>query len=316
MTVARTQGTLGKTGLAVSRLGLGTAEIGFAYGLGVPELPSEADAIKLLKTAVELGVTFFDTANYYGLAEDRIGKSGILKDPRVVVCTKCAKFLEDGEVLTPAQMEKKIFEQVEGSLRTLGIEILPLLLLHGPSAEQIEEGILEEIIGKLKTEGKIRFSGASTRGEEPPLALMKRNWADVVQVAFSIADQRMSARIFPRAVERGVGVVNRSVYLKGAFAGKANHLPENLVKLKWAVAVAEKIADDAGITLPELALRYTLSESAIAVSLIGTSNVAHVEAACAAMEKGPLSKDAVDALKALAIKDPGEVDPARWPKKA
>lgn len=306
------QEILGKTGLSVSRLGLGTAEIGFAYGLGTPSLPSEEEAIKLLKTAVELGVTFFDTANYYGLAEERIGKSGILKDPRVVVCTKCAKFLEDGGILTPAQMEKNILMQVEGSLRTLKIESLSLLLLHGPSAEQIEEGVLEEIIGKLKSDGKVRFSGASTRGEEPPLALMKHDWANAIQVAYSIGDQRMAPRIFPKAVEHGVGVINRSVYLKGVFAGKESHLPLSLTQLRHAVTRAEEIASDGGMTLPELALRFTLSEPAIAVSLIGTSSINHLKAACAAIEKGPLPEDVIGSLKSLAIDDTDEVDPARW----
>src|SRR3989344_5280041 len=101
---------LGKTDLRVSRLGLGTAEIGFAYGLGNPELPNETEALTLLQQAVELGVTFFDTANYYGLAEERLGKSGVLKNPDVVVCTKCAQFLEKGEYFAPAELEAKIRE--------------------------------------------------------------------------------------------------------------------------------------------------------------------------------------------------------------
>src|SRR3989344_6032986 len=147
---------LGNTGLTVSRLGLGTAEIGFAYGLGPPALPSENDAIALLRAAVDAGITFFDTANYYGLAEERIGKSGILKNPEVVVCTKCAQFLEKGEYFAPAEMEKKIREQVESSLQNLKLESLPLLLLHGPTAKQMEEGIVHGIVEKLRTEGKIR----------------------------------------------------------------------------------------------------------------------------------------------------------------
>jgi len=311
MVAVQTTGMLGKTGLAVSRLGLGTAEIGFAYGIGARTLPDESEAIALLKRAVERGVTFFDTANYYGLAEERIGKSGILKDPNVVVCTKCAKFLEDGIPLTPQRMERTIFEQVESSLRTLGVEALPLLLLHGPSKAQIEEGILEDIVGKLKTQGKICFSGASTRGEDAPLALLERSWSDAIQVAFSIADQRMIP-VFRRAMEKGVGAINRSVYLKGAFAGRAEHLPPAVTRLRDTVARAEKIASEAGITLPELALRFTLSEPAIAVSLIGTSDSAHLEAACVAIEKGPLPHDIVGALKLLAIDDPDEIDPARW----
>src|SRR3989338_2541411 len=204
MVAVQTTGMLGKTGLAVSSLGLGTAEIGFVYGIGVRTLPDEREAIALLKRAVERGVTFFDTANYYGLAEERIGKSGILKDPNVVVCTKCAKFLEDGIPLTPQRMERTIFEQVESSLRTLGVEALPLLLLHGPSKAHMKEGVLLAIVEKLKTQGKIRSWGASTRGEEPSRAVIESG-ADVIQVAFSIADQRMTS-VFGRAMEKGVGV--------------------------------------------------------------------------------------------------------------
>lgn len=304
------QGTLGKTGLSMSRLGLGTAEIGFAYGLGAPELPSEADAIKLLRTAVELGVTFFDTANYYGLAEERIGKSGILKNPRVVVCTKCAKFLEDREVLTPVQMKKKIFEQVESSLRTLRIETLPLLLLHGPSAEQLRESVLVAIVAKLKQEGKIRYWGVSTRGESAPLAAIECG-ADAVQVAFSIADRRM-VPVFAAAQEKGIGVINRSVYLKGVFAGRAEHVPDSCVLLKQAAAKAQIIARSLGVSLTELALRYTLSESAIASSLVGTSRPKHLESAVRALQKGALPDDVVRQLRILAIDDPDEVDPARW----
>lgn len=311
MPAVETKGMLGKTGLAVSRLGLGTAEIGFAYGIGARTLPEEKDAIALLKRAVERGVTFFDTANYYGLAEERIGKSGILKDPRVVVCTKCAKFLEDGIPLTPEETERTIVEQVESSLHTLGVEALPLLLLHGPSVGHMKEGVLLAIIEKLKTQGKIRLWGASTRGAESSLAVIESG-ADVLQVAFSVADQRMATRVFPEALERGVGIVNRSVYLKGAFAGRASHLPPALTRLQNTVARAGAIAAEGGMTLPELALRFTLSEPAVAVSLIGTSDSAHLEAACVAIEKGPLPHNIVGALKSLAIDDADEIDPARW----
>jgi L-galactose dehydrogenase len=80
--------TLGRTGLKVSRIGLGTAEIGFSYGIGERPLPSEAEAIDLLKKSVDLGITFFDTASYYGVAEERIGKSGILQKAQRDVTTQ------------------------------------------------------------------------------------------------------------------------------------------------------------------------------------------------------------------------------------
>jgi aryl-alcohol dehydrogenase-like predicted oxidoreductase len=303
----------GRTDLPVSRLGLGTAEIGFAYGLGSPQLPSEDDAIRLLQKAVELGVTFFDTANYYGCAEERIGKSGILKNPEVVVCTKCAQFLEKGESYNADEIEKKIRTQIDDSRRQLRLDTLPLVLLHGPSALQLEERMLPKLMHTLQIEGVLRYWGASVRGEEPALAAIAAG-ADAIQVAYSIADQRMAVRVLRTAQEQGVGVINRSIYLKGVFAGKAWTLTESLTPLKVVAEKARYIADELGMPLPELALRFTLSEPAIGIGIVGTAKPEHLEHAVGALSKGPLPADVVESLRGLALEDPDQIDPARWPK--
>jgi aryl-alcohol dehydrogenase-like predicted oxidoreductase len=302
-----------KTGFEISRLGLGTAEIGFSYGIGARPLCSEAEAITLLKQAVELGITFFDTANYYGLAEERIGKSGILKDPRVIVETKCAQFLEKGEVYSGSELEKKIRDQVEDSLTKLNVEALPILMLHGPSKQQIEQGELIEIVKKLKQEGKVRATGVSTRGEEAPLAAIASDFFDVIQVAYSILDQRMSTNVLPAATDKHVDVVNRSVLLKGVLTPLRQILPPGLEPLSEHADKAEAIAQSLGINLPELALRFALAEPTIATSLIGTNKPANLEKAVAAANAEPLPNDIVEQLTALAISDPQQVDPARWP---
>ena len=305
--------TLGKTGLSVSRLGLGTAEIGFAYGIK-PTLPTEAEAITLLKKAVDLGVTFFDTASYYGLAEERIGKSGILKNPEVIVETKCAQFLEKGEYFSPAELEKKIRSQVEESLRKLQTDALPILMLHGPSKEQIENGELIEIMARLKKAGKFRFAGVSTRGEEPPLAAVASDFFDVIMVAYSILDQRMNKKVLPTAQKKNIGIVNRSVLLKGSLTPLREKLPAELEPLKKASAEAEKIADELGIDLPTLAIRFALSEPAITTTLIGTNKIEHIKKATEAVKAGPLPEKVMKKLRVLAIDDPKQVDPAQWPK--
>lgn len=304
--------SFGKTDLSVSRLGLGTAELGFAYGLGNPELPSEESATALLSAAVDAGVTFFDTAQYYGLAEERIGASGILKNRAIVVCTKCAQFLERGEVYNGEEIEQKIREQIDDSRRQLGLDVLPLVLLHGPSAQQLEEGVLSELMRRLQEEGMVCHWGASVRGEEPALAAIHAG-ADVIQVAYSIADQRMAKKVFPAAQERGTGIVNRSIYLKGVFAGKAEYLPSSLAPLKVVAEKAQCIADDLNISLPELALRFTLSEPAIGVGIIGTAKQKHLEQAVQAISRGVLPDNVVGLLRGLAIDDPEQVDAARWP---
>ena len=128
---------LGRTGLKVSAIGFGTAEIGFAYGMGPRGLPTDAEANFILKFAVDLGINYFDTARAYDLAEERIGRSGIARIDGVVVGTKCAQFLEKGLKLSYPEMKRQIIEEVETSLINLRLDTLPLLYLHGGTRHDI-----------------------------------------------------------------------------------------------------------------------------------------------------------------------------------
>jgi len=304
---------LGRTGLLISRIGLGTAEIGFAYGIGKRELPSETEAIDFLKQAVNLGITFFDTANYYSLAEERIGKSGILKNTKVVVETKCAQFLEKGEYLPRSELTEKIYSQVEDSLTKLQVETLPIIMLHGPSKEQIEKGELIEILEKLKQEGKIRLTGVSTRGEEPPLTAIASGFFDVIQVAYSILDQRMATRVLPAAKKASMGIVNRSVLLKGTLTPLRKDLPTGLELLKSQAEKVNIIAKSIGIDLPTLAIRFAISNPNITTTLIGTNKIENLVQAIKAVRVGPLPKEIITQLEKLALTDPNQIDPAKWP---
>ncbi|MEK9184567.1 MAG: aldo/keto reductase [Patescibacteria group bacterium] len=306
--------TLGKTGLKVSRLGFGTAEIGFEYGIGNRPLPTENEAIDLLKKAVDFGITFFDTANYYGLSEERIGKSSILKNPNVIIETKCAQFLEKGEYFPRAELEQKIRIQVEDSLKKMKIDALPILMIHGPNKEQIEKGELIEILKKFKKEGLIRFTGVSTRGEEAPLSAISSDFFDIIQDAYSILDQRMSPRVLTEANKNNIGVINRSVLLKGTLTPLREKLPKGLELLKSNADKANKIAVSLGVDLPTLAIRFALSNKNISTSLIGTNKIENLKKAVNAVESGPLPKEIIIKLEKLAIDNPKQVDPAQWPK--
>ncbi|MDO8495055.1 MAG: aldo/keto reductase [bacterium] len=304
---------LGRTEYKISRIGLGTAEIGFAYGIGSRSLPTEEEAENILNTAVDLGITYFDTANFYQLAEERIGRSGIAKIKGVLVGTKCGQFLEQGELLEPLEIQKRIEEQVEDSLRKLQLDSLPLLYLHGGSRGQIESGLLIDILQNLKDKGKIRYTGISTRGEEAPLAAVRTGFFDVIQVAYSILDQRMAKEVLAEAHRNNIGVINRSVLLKGSLTPLVHQLPPSLEKLKEHSAIAEKIAKKHRMSLPQLAICFVASENRIASSLIGTNKVGHLKAAVNAASPGPLWEEILSQLRLLAIDDPRQVDPAHWP---
>ncbi len=305
--------TLGRTDLPVSRLGLGTAEIGFAYGIGPRTLPSESEAIYFLQQAVDFGITFFDTARFYQEAESRIGKSGILNKSGVIVATKCANFLEKKEILTDNQIEERVREEVETSLKMLRVDHLTLLQLHGASENEMT-GLLPSILTALKKEGKVKFIGVSTRGEDAPLLALKAGIFDVIQVAYSVLDQRMASTVLPQAEKNKIGVINRSVLLKGSLTPAVKHLPDELLLLKQNSEKALKIAQKLDLSLPELAIRFTLNNSAISTSLIGTNKIGNLKEAIRAVSAGPLPSDIISQLSRLAINDPLQVDPAKWPK--
>lgn len=304
---------LGQTGLNVSPVGLGTVEIGLAYGLE-QRLPSDAEAERILKYAVESGVTYFDTARGYGVAEERIGKSGILKRTGIVVGTKCAQFLEQGEDPRGVELEQKIRADIETSLTMLQVDCLQLVQLHGSSAEQIERGELITILQQLIDEGLVQHVGIAVRGEAAAQAAIDSGFFKTIQLAHSILDQRMCTQILPAAASHTVGIINRSVLLRGALTPGGQNLPEQLAPLKANAAEAATIAADLSIDLPTLAMRFVLSNPAVTTALLGTYNPSHLDSALAAAAAGPLPIEVLSKLQILGLTDPMQVDPSQWPK--
>lgn len=306
---------LGKTGLEISRVGLGTVEIGIAdYAVGQKGLMPETDAIRLLQEVVDLGVTYIDTARGYGLAEERIGKSGITKKDGVVIGTKCAQFLKQEPDLRGAELEKRIRDEIDTSRTNLDKETLQLVQIHMELPDYTDLRELVEIMQKLKDEGKIAHVGIATRGKDVPMAAMDINFFETIQTAYSIVDQRMAASVLPRAQKEHVGVINRSALLKGSLTPARINLPERLQPLKDVADKAELIAKELGIDLPQLAIRFCLSNPAVSTVLIGTTKSHRIEQALEALTAGSLPSDVLQELEKIAITDPDQIDPARWPK--
>lgn len=298
--------------ISFSKIGLGTVEIGIAdYGVGKTGLIAEEDAITLLKQAAEMGVTYIDTARGYGLAEERIGKSGVAQQGGVVVGTKCGQWIKDAPDLRGEELEKKIREDIETSRQMLKLDVLPLVQLHLelPDYQNLPE--VWEILQKIKSEGKIEVVGIATRGENMPQQAMDLGFA-TLQTAYSILDQRMAEKVLPQAAATGTQVINRSVLLKGVLTPARENLPEELAPLKANADAAGKIADELGISLPDLAIRFCLSNSNISTALVGTTKPEEIESALTAANAGPLSNETLSALYELGITDSKQVDPSQW----
>lgn len=295
-----------------SRIGLGTVEIGLPYGIGKTSLPSDQEADRILQSAVEMGITYIDTARAYGVAEERIGKSGITKNPNILIGTKFGQFMKHDPDVHGAELEKRIREDIDTSRRNLGQETLQLVQFHNELEDYTNFSKVIEILQKLKDEEVVQHVGVTTRGEAAARAALATGFFETIQLAYSILDQRMTD-ILQEAKDAGVAVINRSVLLKGALTPNKEHLPPALTPLKDTAGKAQGIADSLGISLPELAIRFASHHSAISTILIGTVKPHHLQTALEATQKEPLPQEIVDQCKALGLTDPLQVDPAKWP---
>lgn len=303
---------LGKTDLEVSVLGLGTVELGLKYGIGVETAPPREEAIRVLQAAVEKDITYIDTARGYGVAEELVGESGVGNRESVIVGTKCAQFYEKGEDPRGEELKRRIMEEIEASRTLLKRDVLDLVQIHGAPVEVLERGELVRALREIQASGKVRYFGAATRGETAALAAIRSGFFSMLQTAMSILDQRMLNHVLPEAHALGVGVIVRSVLLKGALTPRREKLPEHLKKLREQADAIADFAKQHGLSLEETAGRFALSLPGVSTMLFGTTNVHHLEQNIAHVEKGPLPAEIFGGLKQFRLEDENIIDPKHW----
>lgn len=303
---------LGWTGFPVSVLGLGTVELGMKYGIRAEAPPPRADAIALLRYTVEKGITYVDTARSYGIAEDLIGESGIGETPGVIIGTKCGAFYEQGEDPRGEELRQRLTEEVDASLKALRRETLDLLQVHGVSAEAIERGELLGALADLKRRGKVRFFGAATRGKAVSQAAVRSGAFQAIQVGMSILDQRMRDDVLADAFAAGLGIIARSIYLKGVLTPHREFLPKHLDALRERADAVEDFVKRQGLALEEAAVRFALSVPEVSTVLVGTTRKEHIDDAVSFAERGVLPSPIMAELGKFRLDDEELVDPKQW----
>jgi len=301
---------LGRTNLEVSEISLGTVELGMKYGIvldGEPEQPSEETAAKLLHRALDLGVNFIDTARLYGEAEAIIGR--VLKPRRqeFVLASKVPHFA--AENLSPPALRTRVCESVEESLRQLQSDVVDVMMIHSVSGAAIQYEDLFGTLEELRARGWLRFLGASVYGVETAIQVIESRYADCIQIAYSALDRRPEQHVLPLALEKDVGVVARSVLLKGVLSPRRHALPEQLSELKSFAGQLEQLCGD----LPELAYRYVLASPAVATALVGTNHIEELEKALQYASLGTLPEPVLDQLRMMSISIEDLLNPATWP---
>ena len=309
---------LGRTDLQISEIGLGTVELGIDYGIRTGQntnQPSEQDAGRLLNHALDQGVNLIDTAADYGTSEEIIGRALRGRREEYVLATKSLHWSDKGLPVT--EVRERVETSIDQSLRHLGTDVIDLMQIHGrdvPFLEimMVEEGDVFDVLDRARQAGKIRYIGYSSYSEEAAQAVIDNGQWDTLQIAYSIFDQRNALTIIPAAAAGDMGVIIRSALLKGALTEKSKHLPERLAPLAERTRALESLLATGHPTIPQLALRFVLSNTAISSIIVGADRIPHVEEAVSVSDGVGLPNHIYDQTLSLAIDDPELINPSTW----
>ncbi|MFI9324935.1 aldo/keto reductase [Kitasatospora aureofaciens] len=300
--------------LAVSRIGLGTMSMSDYYtGAG----DDDAESVRTIRRALDLGVNFLDTAEIYGpfTNEELVGRAIAGRRDEVVLATKFGLVAHGGAgPNTLDSSPANVRAAVEGSLRRLGTDRIDLYYQH-----RVDPDIpIEETIGavaELVREGKVRHIGLSEAGPETVRRAHAVHPVTAVQTEYSLWTRDPEAALLPLLRELGIGLVAYSPLGRGFLTGtirSANQLDahdfrlttprfsgENLDANLRIVDEVEQVAAEAGATAAQVALAWLLARGEDIAPIPGTRRSARVEenAAAAAVTLTPAQLGRLDALR-------------------
>jgi aryl-alcohol dehydrogenase-like predicted oxidoreductase len=295
---------LGRTGLRSSRMGLGGGGAS-RLGAGTGRTPAESGA--LVRRALDLGVTLFDTAESYG-TEAILGRAlgGVPRDS-VVISTKKSAWEEAH--LAPAAVTAAL----EASLTRLGTDHVDVYFLHAVPAElypKVVDAVLPVLL-RLRTEGKLRWIGlteafGSDRGHAMLSLAVRDLWWDVFMVGFSILNQSARDRVLAEAIRKNIGILDMFA-VRSAFSRPAK-LAETLADLVrrglvdpglTRESLLDLVRSGGAVDLPDAAYRFCRDEPGVHTVLVGTGDIAHLEANAASLARPMLDPAVTARLRAL-----------------
>jgi aryl-alcohol dehydrogenase-like predicted oxidoreductase len=301
--------TLGKTGLEISKLGLGglfVSSVGGAF----------EQARKAILRAVELGVTYVDTAPGYANSEAVIGKVLPEIDEPLVLSTKLGGRPRPFD----AQDYDALMASVEESLRLLNRDAIDILMIHEPDRPgqydwwpdlaTYKGAPVMQVLDDLRAQGIVRYVGLGGTTAYEIVPIIKTGMFDVVLTAFnySLLWREAEIAVLPAAKEQDMGIIIGSPLQQGALARRYDEVRTGARWLspprRAQFQALYDLAAELDMTLPELSLRFVISNPDIATVLMGARSEVEVEQNVAAVERGPLDEDVLARLDEIAAMVP------------
>ncbi|HWD70122.1 MAG TPA: aldo/keto reductase [Solirubrobacteraceae bacterium] len=297
-----------RLGRSFSVIGLGTWQLGADWGSVDP-----ADAEATLESAIEAGITFFDTADVYGDGRSEAFNGALLKrHPEIFVATKMGRRAEQRlENYSAANFDAWNAR----SLAKLGVQTLDLVQLHCPPDEVYASDAVFAALDQMVSDGRLRAYGVSVETCEQALAAIQRPNVASVQIILNCFRRKPLERVLPAAAEAGVGIIARVPLASGMLSGRydanttfaaddhrnynrhgeAFDVGETFSGVPYEVgleAVQElKALVDPGVTLAQFALRWVIDQPGVSTVIPGARNPEQVRANAAVAALPPLRDD-------------------------
>ena len=291
---------LGTQGLTVSALGLGL--MGMSHAYGTADERDERESIATVHRAIDLGVTFFDTAEAYGphTNEELLARALKSQRERLIIATKFGfSFDENGAIARVDSRPAHIREAVEGSLRRLATDRIDLLYQH-----RVDPNVpIEDVVGtmaELVREGKVRYLGLSEAGEQTIRRAHAVHPISALQSEYSLWERNLEPRIIPLLRELGIGLVPFAPLGRGFLTGavrRAEEYPEgdfrrgdpryqgaNFDANVRAASAVRELAARKGVTPGQIALAWLLHKGPDIVPIPGTKRRKYLEENVAAAD--------------------------------
>ncbi len=297
----------------LSRMMLGTVQFGMTYCIAnTAGQPSYDDILAMVATALDGGVNGFDTAAAYGDSEIVLGQA--LRElhalEQVLVVTK-VKALPPSCADNPQIAEKTIRESVDASRLRLGMDRLPLVLFH-----REQDGRYLYVLEKLAAEGQIRHVGISGGNHPGPIGdWVAAGRVSALQLPANLLDRRHArSGIFEACKSKGIAVFIRSVYLQGLLLMPESAIPASLDGVIPVRRRLVALADQAGIGMAELAVRYMLAQPGVTSVLTGVETIGQLRENLAFFDRGPLPASLMETVAEAIPNLPDTVlTPSTWP---
>ncbi|SHN47657.1 aldo/keto reductase [Cryptosporangium aurantiacum] len=294
---------LGRTGLRVSRIGLGCMSYGHAAA-GMHQWTLDEDAAApFFRQAVELGVTFWDTANVYqgGTSEEFVGRAirEFSRREDIVLATKVSGKMHDGPGGSGLS-RKAILEQADASLRRLGTDFIDVYYIHRFDPETPVEETMATLDDLVRA-GKVRYLGASSMWAWQFAKLQHtaavNGWTtfSAMQDQYNVLKREEERDMVPMCLDQGVGLTPYSPLAKGRATRPwgeqtTRSSADNVAKAfdrdvdKPVVDAVEQIAEARGVPMAQVALAWVLSKPAVSCPIVGATKPHHLQDAVTALD--------------------------------